>query len=91
VENRILEAIPNQIADHVVVGLKGSETKADLMAKIKDHMVKKHSVFFLYRSDLHKISQMRGELPERYAARICQAAPLCQLMTDSGTADYGPD
>ena len=34
---------------------------------------------------------MRGELPERYAARIRQAAPPCQLMTDSGTADYGPD
>ena len=30
-------------------------------------------------------------MPERYAARIRQAAPPCQLMTDSGTADYGPD
>ena len=46
VENRILEAIPNQIADQVVVGLVGNETKADLMAKIKDYMVKKRSVFF---------------------------------------------
>ena len=46
VENRILEAIPNQIADQVVVGLNGNETKADLMAKIKDQMVKKRSVFF---------------------------------------------
>ena len=34
---------------------------------------------------------MRVELPERYAAVIHQAAPPCQLMTDSGTADYGPD
>ena len=47
VENRILEAIPNQIADQVVVGLVGNETKADLMAKIKDYMVKKRSVFFI--------------------------------------------
>ena len=47
VENRILEAIPNQIADQVVVGLVGNETKADLMAKIKDYMVKKRSVFFV--------------------------------------------
>ena len=45
----------------------------------------------MYRSDFHKITQMRGELPERYAARIRQAAPPCQLLTDSGTADYGPD
>ena len=36
VENRILEAIPNQIADQVVIGLNGTETKADLMAKIKN-------------------------------------------------------
>ena len=46
VENRILEAIPNQIADQVVVGLNGTETHADLIAKIKDYMVKKRSVFF---------------------------------------------
>ena len=90
VENRILEAVPNQIADTVVIGLTGYETKTDLMAKIKDQMVKKRSIF-LYRSDLHKITQMRGELPERFAARIRQAAPPCQLLTDSGTADYGPD
>ena len=73
-----------------MIGLVGNETKADLMVKIKDVMVKKRSVF-LYRSDFHKITQNRGELPERYAARIRQAAPPCQLMTDSGTADYGPD
>ena len=90
VENRILEAIPNQIADTIVVGLVGTEDKAALMTKIKAVMVKKRSVF-LYRADFHKISQMRGELPERYAARIRQAAPPCQLMTDSGTADYGPN
>ena len=90
VENRILEAVPNQIADTVVIGLNGHETKTDLMAKIKDQMVKKRSIF-LYRSDLHKITQMRGELPERFAARIRQAAPPCQLLTDSGTADYAPD
>ena len=88
VENRILEAIPNQLADQIVVGLVGNETKADLMVNIKDCIVKKHS-FFLYRSDFHKNVQNRGELPERYAARIRQAAPPCQLMTDSGTADYG--
>ena len=47
VENRILEAIPNQIADQVVVGLNGTETKADLMAKIKDYMVKNVLFFFI--------------------------------------------
>ena len=73
-----------------MVGLVGNETKADLMEKIKECMVKKRSIF-LYRSDFHKIVQNQGELPERYAARICQAAPPCQLMTDSGTDDYGPD
>ena len=41
VENRILEAIPNQIADQIVVGLEGNETKAALMEKIKGVMVKK--------------------------------------------------
>ena len=90
VENRILEAIPNQLADQIVVGLLGNESKAQLLVKIKDCIVKKRSVF-LYRSDFHKIVQNRGELPERYAARIRQAAPPCQLMTDSGTADYAPD
>ena len=85
VENRILEAIPNHLADQICVGLVGIETKAQLLAKIKDTIVKKRSVF-LYRSDLH-ISQNRGEQPERYAARIRQAAPPCQLMTDSGRGD----
>ena len=69
VENRILEAVPNQIADQIVVGLVGNKTKADLMEKIKKCMVKKRSIF-LYRSDFHKLTQNRGELPERYAARI---------------------
>ena len=82
--------VPNQIADQIVVCLMGNKTKADLMEKIKVCIVKKRSIF-LYRSDFHKLTQNRGELPERYAARIRQAAPPCQLMTDSGTADYGPD
>ena len=90
VENRILEAVPNQIADQIVVGLVGNETKSDLMEKIKECMVTKRSIF-LYRSDFHKLTQNRGELPERYVACIRQAALPCQLMTDSGTADYGPD
>ena len=85
-----MEAVPNQIADQIVVGLVGNETKADLMEKIKECMVKNISIF-LYRSDFHKLVQNRGELPERYAARIRQAAPPCQLMTNSGTADYEPD
>ena len=37
VENRILEAIPNQLADQICIGLLGKETKADLLAKIKKH------------------------------------------------------
>ena len=45
VENRILEAIPNQLADQICVGLLGSESKAELLAKIKDTIVKKRSVF----------------------------------------------
>ena len=90
VENRILEAIPNQLADQICVGLLGTESKAELLAKIKDTIVKKRSVF-LYRSDLHKIVQNRGEAPERYAARIRQAAPPCCLQTDNKTADYSAD
>ena len=43
VENRILEAIPNQLADQICVGLVGNETKAQLLAKIKDTIVKKRS------------------------------------------------
>ena len=78
VENRILEAIPNQLADQICVGLLGSETKVELLAKIKDTVVKKRSVF-LYRADLHRIVQNRGEAPERYGARIRQAAPPCCL------------
>ena len=56
VENKILEAVPNQIADQIVVGLVGNETKADLMEKIKEFMVKKRLIF-LYQSDFHKIVQ----------------------------------
>ena len=89
VENRILEEVPNQISDQFVVGLVGNKTKANLMEKIKECM-KKRSIF-LYRSDFHKLTPNRGQLPERYEAHIRQAAPPCQLMTDSGTADYGPD
>ena len=46
VENRILEAIPNQIVDQIVVGLVGNKTKADLMKRIKECMVKQ-SIFFI--------------------------------------------
>ena len=69
VENRILEAIPNSVADQIVVSLVGNEDKAALMERIKGVMVKKRSTF-LYRSDFHKLTQNRGELPERFAARI---------------------
>ena len=41
VENRIFEAIPNTLADQICVGLVGTESKADLQAKIKDTVVKK--------------------------------------------------
>ena len=89
-ENCVLEAIPNELADQICVGLKGDESKAELLAKIKDTIVRKRSVF-LYRADLHRIVQNRGEDPSRYAARIRQAAPPCCLQTDSGTADYSQD
>ena len=59
VENRIFEAIPNILADQICVGLLGTESKADLLAKIKDTVVKKRSVF-LYRKDLHQIVQNRA-------------------------------
>ena len=52
--------------------------------------MKKRSVF-LYRKDLHQIVQSRSEDPERYAARIQQAAPPCCLTTDNKTADYSAD
>ena len=90
VENRILEAIPNSVADQIVVSLKGNEDKAALMERIKEVMVKKRSTI-LYRNDFHKLSQSRGEQPERFAARIRQSAPPCQFVTASGSADYGPD
>ena len=89
-ENRILEAVPSQVADTIVIGLTGAETKYELLVLLKDVMVKKKSIF-LYRSDLHKLTQHRSELPERFAARIRQAAPPCQLHSDSGTADYSQD
>ena len=89
-ENRILEAVPSQIADSLVVGLRGDETKAELLALMKDVMVRKKSIF-LYRAALHKLTQQRAELPERFAARIRQAAPPCQLLSDSGTANYSQD
>ena len=74
VENRIFEAIPNALADQICVGLAGNENKAVLLAKIKEAVVKKKSIF-LYRMDLHQIVQSRSEDPERNAARIRQAAP----------------
>ena len=50
VENRVLEAIQNELADKICVGLRGDESKAKLLAKIKDAIVKERSVF-LYRAD----------------------------------------
>ena len=43
VENRILEAVPSQVADTIVIGLSGAETKNELLVKIKDVMVKNKS------------------------------------------------
>ena len=82
VENRIFEAIPNALADPICVSLVGTESKTVLLAKIKEAVVKKRSIF-LYRKDLHQIVQNRSEDPERYAARIRQAAPPCCLKTDN--------
>ena len=64
VENPVLEAIPNELADQICVGLKGDESKAELLAKIKDLIVRKRSVF-LYRANLHRIVQGRGSKPVR--------------------------
>ena len=41
-ENRILESIPNSVADQIVVSLVGNEDKAGLMEKITEVMVKKN-------------------------------------------------
>ena len=90
VENGLLEAIPNSVANQIVVSLVGNKDKAALMERIKEVMVKKRSMI-LYRSDFQKLTQNRGELPERFAARIRQSAPPCQFVTDLGTAEYGPD
>ena len=90
VVNRVFEAIPNALADQICVDLTGEETKEALLVKIKAAVVKKRSVF-LYRKDLHQIVQARSEDPERYAARIRQAAPPCCLKTDNKTDDYLAD
>ena len=90
VQNRILEAFHNALADQICVNLAGNENKAVLLAKIKEAVVKKRSVF-LYHKDLHQIVQSRSEDPERYAARKRQAAPPCCLKTDNKTEDYSAD
>ena len=90
VVNRMLEAIPNQLADQICVGLAGTESKEVLLAKMKEAVVKERSVF-LYLKDLHQIVQNQAEDPERYAARIRQAAPPCCLKTDNKTSDYSAD
>jgi len=77
-ENRILESIPNSVADQIVVSLVGNEDKAGLMEKIKEVMVRKRSTI-LYRNDFHQLKQSRGEQPERFAARIRQSAHLVNL------------
>ena len=46
-ENRILESVPNQVADTIVIGLNGHETKTDLMAKIKEVLVRRDPSFFI--------------------------------------------
>ena len=45
VVNRILEAIANQLADQICVGLAGTESKKVLLAKMKEAVVKKRSVY----------------------------------------------
>ena len=45
VENRVFEAIPNTLADQICVDLAGDENKEVLLAKIKEAVVKKRSVF----------------------------------------------
>jgi hypothetical protein len=70
-----------------VLAFSGNENKEVLLTKIKEAVVKKRSVF-LYRKDLHQIVQSRSQDPERYAARIKQAAPPCCLRTDNKTDDY---
>ena len=87
VVNRNLEAIPNQLADQIWVGLAGTESKEVLLAKIKEAVVKKRSVF-LYRKYLHQIVQNRAEDPERYAAIIRQSAPPCCPKTNNKSSDY---
>ena len=86
----MFECIPNALADQIVVDLEGNEDKETLFGRIKAAVIKKKSVF-LYCKDLHQLTQGRGEDPERYAARIKQAAPPCCFITDSGTANYAPD
>ena len=90
IENRVFECILNSLADQIVVHLKGNKNKEALLVEIKAAVAKKRSVF-LYSKDFHKLSLGRGENPERYAARIKQAAPACSFTTHSGTANYGPD
>ena len=61
-----------------------------LLDKIKAAVVKKISIF-LYRKDFHQLSQGRGVDPERFTARIKQAALACKFMADGGTPNYGAD
>ena len=90
IKNRVFEYIPNALAEQIEVDLTGNENKEALLEKIKSAVVKKRLVF-LYCMDLHQLTQGQGKDPERYAARIKQAASACCFTTDSGTANYGPD
>ena len=90
VVNQVFETIPSSLADQIAVNLTGTETKVQNLAKIKDTVVKKRSIF-LYCKDFNGLSQSRGEDPERFAARIRQAAPACKFTADGGTAAYGAD
>jgi hypothetical protein len=85
VENRILEAIPNSVADQIVVSLVGNEDKAALMEKIKGVMVKKRSTFFILirlpqaDSNSWRVArEVRGAHPP-----VSSAMPVCDGFGDS--------
>ena len=84
IQNCVFKTILSSLADQIAVDLSGQETKEDILTKIKTAVVKKRSIF-LYRKDFHEIKQSRGEDPERFAARIKQAAPAGHFTADSDT------
>ena len=85
IKNQVFEAVPTILADQICVDLEGTETKTkNVFEKVMYAVVKKRSVF-LYRKEFHELKQLRGEDPERFAARIKQLAPACKLITDDNT------